>query len=212
VDIPDYDPAVASPPLADAELEALDRLLQTLPAAAMNVEVLDGYLTALALSPVPVAGRASATWMPAVWGGDGPPAGPFDSQRQRKKAALLVLRQLHAVDRALREDPDRWEPVFSVATDGDGTELADAEDWCIGFLQGVALDAEAWEPLFDGPETGHLLVPVALLGGDEEAFGPDERARLADAAGRDALSRAVADGIATLARHRFAPGTATMAD
>jgi uncharacterized protein len=116
---------------------------------------------------------------------------------------LLVLRHLHAIDLQLRRDAAAFEPVFSVA-EADGEELADAEDWCIGFLQAVALDAAAWEPLFDDAALGAALVPVALLGGEEDGLSAADRERLADPAGRDELSRAVVDAVVALAARRAA--------
>jgi hypothetical protein len=127
VQYPDYKPSLASPPLTDDELQALDDLLSALPGEqAMNIEMLDGYLTALLLAPTPVAQRRAADWMPVVWGGDGDGSAPFASGKQKKNAIVLVLRHLHAIDDALHRHPDRWEPVFSVA-DAAGTEYADAE-------------------------------------------------------------------------------------
>lgn len=198
---PDYQPTLDSPPLSDAELEALDQLLIGLPGdAAMNVEALDGYLTALLLAPTPVARLRGADWLPPVWGGDGEGDGeaPFASGKQRKRVIVLVLRHLHAIDQALHRWPDRWEPVFSVA-EVDGQELADAEDWCIGFLQATSMDPDAWGALFDDPQLGPLLLPVGLLGGDESLLSPADAHRLAEPEHRDALSRALPGAMLALA-------------
>jgi uncharacterized protein len=195
VDYPDYNPDYDTPPLTDAELDDLDALLQGLPAeSAMNVEGLDGYLTALLVGPPLLQRLKSADWLPGVWGGDGPGTAPFTSQKQRKRAATLVLRHLHAIDQQLRRDADAWEPVFSIAETPE-REFVDAEDWCVGFLQAVALDAEAWAPLFDSAELGPALVPIALLGGDDSQLSEADAARLADPEQRDALSRAVVDAV-----------------
>jgi len=204
VDYPDYNPQIDSPPLSDAELDALDSLLQALPTDdAMNIEGMDGYLTALLVGPPLLTRLKSADWLPAVWGGDGADAAtPFTSQKQRKRTALLVLRHLHGIDQQLRTKAEAWEPVFSVA-ETDDREFVDAEDWCIGFLQAVALDTEAWAPLFDDPVLGPALVPVALLGGDESGLSEADAARLADPEQRDALSRAVVDAVILL--HQRAP-------
>jgi uncharacterized protein len=190
VQYPDYNPAVANAPLEDAELDALDTQLQALPADnAMNIEALDGYLTALALGPWSSFPRSSA-WMPAIWGGDGAGALPFASEKQRKRTVVLVLRHLHAVDSALRTAPQQWEPVVSVA-ETDTAELVDAEDWCAGFLEAVALEPDAWAPLFEGP----LLAPLARLGGEGDGAELDE-------AQRDELSRAAIDAVQALAEQR----------
>ncbi len=208
MDTPDYDPQLDTPPLDDDELQALDALLQALPGdAVMNIEALDGYLTALMVGPPVLARQRTAAWMPAIWGGDtgapGSPA-PFPSQKQRKRVTLLVLRHLHAIQRQLQGPPEAWEPIFSVA-EAEGREWVDAEDWCAGFLAATVLDADAWGALFDDAELGPLLVPVALLGGDEAALSPADQARLADPDQRDGLSRAVVDAVLALQARRAGP-------
>lgn len=197
---PDYKPALESPPLSDDELQALDALLAEVDSEApMNIEALDGYLTALLLAPTPVAALKGADWLPLIWGGDGEGEAPFASGKQKKKAIVGVLRHLRDIDQALQHHPDRWEPVFSVA-EYDGRELADAEEWCIGFLQAAAMDVEGWGRLFDDPALGPLLLPIGLLGGDDSQLAPADAERLADPDCRDELSRAVPDAVLALAQ------------
>jgi uncharacterized protein len=201
MDYPQYQPDIADAPLNDEEISTLDAMLQALPSeAAMNVEALDGYLTALLVGPPLLASAKTADWLPAVWGGDGADNAPFQSNKQRKRVTMLVLRHLRAIDGQLRdvaEHPERWQPVFSVA-EADGVELVDAEDWCAGFLQAVPLAAEAWGALFDDARFGPALVPLALLGGDESELSATDAERLADPAVRDELSRAVMDAVTAL--------------
>ncbi len=190
VQYPDYDPRVATTPLDERELDELDTLLAQLPAeAAMNAEAMDGYLTALLVGPWPRV-PPSARWMPVVWGGDGEGHAPFASGKQRKRVVVLLLRHLHALDRVLRESPDDWEPVLSVAEQGEA-EIVDAEDWCAGFLAAVPLDPDGWAPLFEGP----TLAPLVRLGA-EDGDAP------ADAAERDELSRAAVEAVLALAQAR----------
>ena len=197
---PDYKPDLESPPLSDEELRSLDDLLAGLPAEqAMNIEQLDGFLTALLLAPKPASTLAGADWIPTGWGGDGPGEAPFASGKQKKRAIVLVLRHLRDIDQALRHHPDRWEPVFSVA-EVDERELADAEEWCIGFLQAAAMDVDGWGRLFDDAELGPLLLPIGLLGGDDSQLAPADAERLADLDHRDELSRAVPDAVMALAQ------------
>ncbi len=204
MDYPHYDPQLDSTPLSDADLEALDALLQSLPGdAVMNVEALDGYLTALLVGPTALSGLRTADWLPAVWGGDGEGAAPFPSQKQRKRATVLVLRQLRDIDRQLQGDPADWQPVFSIA-ETDERELVDAEDWCAGFLQATALDSDAWGAVFDDLALGPALLPLVLLGADEAGLSDAELQRLADPEQRDALSRAVVDGVLALRGRRAA--------
>lgn len=193
---PAYDPKSDLLPLEDAELDQLDTLLATLP-EAMNVEALDGYLTALLLAPKPLASLAGDDWLPLVWGASDENPDPFPSGKQRKKVQLLVLRHARALDAQLRNPA--WEPLFSVI-EQDGQEFIDAEDWCTGFMLGTDLDAEGWAPRFDDPETGALLAPIELLGGDESQQDAEALASLDDPAVRDQLAREVHQGVAELAR------------
>ena len=54
--------------------------------------------------------------------------------------------------------------------ESDDREWVDAEDWCIGFLQAVALDTDAWAPLFDDAELGSALVPLALAAAQQAVY------------------------------------------
>lgn len=206
MELPTYDPSLRTEALDDAELQALDELLQDLPGdAVMNVEALDGYLTALLLTPGGPAQRPTQEWLPPVWGAspgaasEGP--APFASQKQRKRAVLWVLRHLQTVDRSLRGQPQDWQPVFSLA-EAEGREWADAEDWCAGFLQATALDEAFWGRVFDDAGTSALLRPLVQLGGDPAQLSPEEQAALQDPVQRDALSRAAADAVWALAQQQ----------
>jgi len=204
MEYPSYNPASDYLPLSDEELSTLDDMLSRLPSdAAMNIEALDGYLTALLLSPQPLAGLPGATWLPEVWGGDGADGiAPFVSGKQKKRVMMLVLRHVHSIAVQLKNRPDAWEPIFSIAVDEQGAELTDAEDWCIGFMMGVDLAAEAWAPLFDDPALGEVLRPIVLLGGDESQLDPADRERLEDPVERDALSRSVPEVVLALAERQ----------
>jgi uncharacterized protein len=195
MDFPQYQPDKALyTPLTDDELSDLDDFLSELDNdAAMNIEALDGYLSAQLLSPLPLSGKPGAEWMGPVWGG----GEPFTSGKQRKKIALLLLRHVHSLSVQWTSKQDEWEPIFSVAEEGE-QQLVDAEDWCTGFMIGVDQDGEAWTPLFDHIKTAAALAPIALLGGDESQLSAEDQEKLTDLHWRDALSREVPEGVLTL--------------
>ena len=208
VDYPRYDPASPVTPLTAADLDALDTLLQGLPAdGVMSLDGLDGYLTALLVGPPQVLGTlATADWLPLVWGGDdeaGPAAAaPFASKRQRKTTVVMVLRHLRHLAWQLAEAPDEWQPIFSIAEQG-GQEWTDARDWCTGFLQAVDLQPDAWGTAWEDP----ALAPLLRLGGGLEGVAADaaalpENATLDDPAVCDRLSRTVPDAVPRLLARR----------
>ena len=197
--IPQYDPASPLSPLSPAELDALDALLQKLPADhAMTLDGADGFLTAwLAGPPALLKERATAEWLPWVWGGDAdgddeePATFPFHSNRQRKDTVVQLLRHLRHIAAQL-EAPAAWEPIFSIAEQGPD-EWVDAREWCMGFLQAVDLLPDAWACDWAADE----LQPLLTLGGglDSHAGVPAE---LGDPAVCDELSRAVPDAVLAL--------------
>ena len=213
MDHPDYDPASPLTPLSAAELAALDRLLQALPAdGAMTLDGLDGYLSALVVGPGDLL-RAlpSSQWLPLVWGGDGADgnasAAPFQSKRQRKATVVLVLRHLRHVSEQITRAPQEWEPIFSVAEHG-ADEWVDARDWCTGFLQAVDLLPSAWDAVWDDPALGPALAPLLLLGGGldpQSGSAATPGADLDDPVVCDGLSRAVPDVVLRLLAARRPP-------
>ena len=214
MDYPSYDPKSPNTPLTEEELAGLDNLLTTLPSdGSMTLDGMDGYLTALLVGPPLLGTIPSADWLPLVWGGDEEPApAPFQSNQKRKRTTVLVLRHLRSIEAALSTAPEAWEPVFSVAElpGTQGEELADATDWCMGFLAATDLAPEAWAPLFADAELGPALATIAWLGGDVDVAADAEdhpsADELEDPQVRDQLSRAAADAVLQLsARQPPAP-------
>ena len=208
MDYPRYDPQSPLTPLTAAELQALDALLQTLPAdAGMTLDGADGFLTALLVGPATLlATLDTADWLPQVWGGDGPLGNqgtePFASKRQRKTTVVQLLRHLRQRQDELQQHPDDWEPIFSIAEQG-ADEWADARDWCTGFLQAVDLLPEAWTAQAPTLWAQPLLAPLLLLGGGLEGVPvADAPPDLDDAAVVDELSRAVPDAVLHLLAQR----------
>jgi uncharacterized protein len=206
MDYPSYDPTSPNTPLTEEELASLDDLLTHLPSdASMTLDGMDGFLTALLVGPVPVAAMKTADWLPLIWGGDAEPAPwPFPSNQKRKRTTVLVLRHLRSIEAALSGPPDAWEPVFSVAElpGTQGEELADATDWCMGFLAATDLAPEAWAPLLADPEFGPGLATISWLGGDVDVAADAQdhpgEAALDDPQMRDQLSRSATEVVTRL--------------
>ena len=214
MDYPSYDPKSPNTPLTEEELSSLDDLLTHLPAdASMTLDGMDGFLTALLVGPVSLATLKTSDWLPTIWGGDQEPApAPFGSNQKRKRTTVLVLRHLRSIEAALSGPSDAWEPVFSVAEvpGTQGEELADATDWCMGFLAASDLAPDAWAPLQADADVGPGLATIAWLGGDVDVAADAEDhpsdEELDDPQVRDQLSRAAAEVVLKLWARKGAAG------
>lgn len=197
VQYPAYDPRSPVTPLSLQEIVALDALLQRLDAdTAMSLDGFDGYLTAFAIGPDEIRAMPTSDWLPLIWGGDdaaADEAAPFATKRQRKNTVVMALRHLRHLSQLLRETPDDWQPIFSIAEHG-ADEWADAREWCMGFLQAVDLVPAAWGDAWTDP----ALAPLLQLGGGLEGVAMAEVADLDDPAVCDRLSRAVPDAVLRL--------------
>ena len=139
------------PPLSDAQIEQLSELLdqRAVPFKGFNLEALDGYLTALALSPEVVPYEE---WEPLVWG---KPARWADEDEAREVRALLATHAATAEHRVRYGDddlPDAFAPLLWLPEnldEHDDDELDVGRDWAMGFFAAVELREAAWEKWLD---------------------------------------------------------------
>ncbi|MCX7042171.1 MAG: UPF0149 family protein [Gammaproteobacteria bacterium] len=133
--------------LSDDQVERLSELLErrAVPAQGFNLEALDGYLSALVVSPGPEI--AFDEWKPAVWG----EAPRWDSAAQAAEADELLRGHWNGCSARVRqgEDPPEhlapllWLPEDPMAEHPDTLDVG--RDWALGFYRGVDLRAEAWD-------------------------------------------------------------------
>ncbi|MCB1937693.1 MAG: UPF0149 family protein [Rhodocyclaceae bacterium] len=142
--------------LSEEELDSLEALLasDSVPDDCMSLEMLDGYLAAVVVSPEPLA---PAQWLPSVWSEtDEVAVGPGV-----QRVLSLVLRYHDELVDTLG-DPEGWEP-FCYAGDDDenGTRLGD--EWMTGFELGLEVWPEGWQTRLDSPdvETFEALIERA---------------------------------------------------
>ena len=156
----------------DAQIERIAQLLEqrAVPFKGFNLEALDGYLSAIALSPEAVP---ADEWQPPIWGT--PPR--WDSEAERVDVSALLDDQLHlATQRACFEGDDLpdllapllWLPELPDGEQPDGEDddaLDVGRDWAFGFFRGVELREAAWERWLDESEwvdeIFHLLDQLA---------------------------------------------------
>ncbi|WP_312314788.1 YecA family protein [Atlantibacter sp.] len=147
-------------PLNEKELEWLDGIFAKYASdrAVVDVSELDGMLTALLSGP---SMPEPSEWLVAVWGGaDSVPK--WHDAREMECFMNLVFQHMEDISDRLSAYPDQYEPLFG-AQDVEGEEYMVVEDWCYGYLRGVALSD--WSTL---PESHRMSLESIELHGREE--------------------------------------------
>ena len=148
--------------LSDEELDRLDDFLQSdeTPAACMTLSELDGFLTAILVGPNTLL---PSQWFDEIWGGTEDEPMQFASEARMQEILDLVMRLYKQRAGELIEDNDLFDPiVYAYEEEGKTHRLID--DWCYGFMTGLSLDAEGWDPLFHDDANAALLTPMLLYG------------------------------------------------
>jgi uncharacterized protein len=185
-------------PLSDEELSELDRFLLDLDVEeSMTLDILDGFLHALAIGPETVMPRQ---WLPKVWGqDDGAMMPPVDGIDQANHLLGLVMRHFNSIVSGFEHSPPLLAPIWPTVRYGDADEFEDAEMWAYGFAEGVKLSKAAWQTLFDRPDGARWYRPIALLGADD--FSADQDALTRTPAQRAALAEEIEESVAQM--HAF---------
>lgn len=146
------------PPLSEDELEFLDDLLLEHGGdhAVLGISELDGLLTAIASAPDVVP---PSLWLDAIWGGPEDAPDWKDQQTFERFIELVFRHQNSIVARLMVGGP--LEPLLMENVQ-DGRPLLVAEEWCCGYMLGVALGQ--WPEL--PPSLAPELEAIALHGTD----------------------------------------------
>jgi uncharacterized protein len=121
----------------------------------LDVVELEGFLTAIVIGPITLSPNL---WLPKVWG-RGPPH--FKDLTELNRFVALVLGLYNEVVECFEHDPAAFEPSFYEQPLND-QRIIIVDEWCMGFLKGMRLDAPAWKPL--KRERPDLLKPMELFG------------------------------------------------
>jgi uncharacterized protein len=148
-----------SDPLSDDELEELETFLVSgaVGEEGMDISMLDGFLTALAVGPNTLS---PSQWLPAVWGRQ---EVAWGDKRQAERIMSLIFRHANAILFYLRDEPDTFEPLL-YEREAEGQAIPIIDEWCAGFVAGMALDEAGWQELLDSAEGDELLYPILLYG------------------------------------------------
>jgi uncharacterized protein len=144
----------------------------------MDLEMLDAFLTAVGSGPEMIQ---PSEWLPVVWSDSQRSVSPaFADNEQAERILALVLRLQNSIVRTLMDSPTRFKPLLYRPEEGEtrqrGQKAAkkdagppEASAWCEGYMSGVLLREELWEPIYAGEATRDWLLPIeALAYGDHD--------------------------------------------
>lgn len=158
-------------PLSDEELDELDNFLLDLDTEeGMTLDMLDGFLHALAIGPETLM---PSRWLHKVWGlEDGGLLPPVDEMEEASHVLGLVMRHFNSIVLGFEQHPPEVSPMWTTSRYDTG-EFEDAEMWAYGFNEAVQLSPAAWQPLFKHPDGQRWYRPIHLLGVEEPLLEED---------------------------------------
>jgi len=164
--------------ITNSELDELAEFLvsDAVPEETMPLEALDGFFTALVVNPVMVP---PSQWMPYIWDIQQRGVQPaFNSQQEAAHITELLIKAMSSIALFLAIKPEYYTPLPNLIDYCGDDEKDDGEYWddvvamwANGFMIGVSLVEEAWQPLFNHEHDLTLLLgPILALSiGDLEA-------------------------------------------
>lgn len=159
---PDHDPGGAER-LTDPEEAWLSGLLvsRQVPPTTMSFEMLDGFLTALVIGPDLVL---PSEYLPVIWGTDEGEGPKWDSREQLNHFMGMLTRHWNAIAaRRMANAPQMPHiELFGEASPG--------EEWADGFVMGIDMRADAWQPIFEDRRADQMVLPIIALSSEV----PDE--------------------------------------
>ena len=163
-------------PLSDTELDELEAFLASdaVPQDCMDLEMLDGYLASIVSGPEAIQ---PSEWLPQVWSDGGKSASPaFSGNDQAQRIMELMLRHMIGIQRTLTESPTRFRPLLYMPDEtvrgGERRNARvppEATAWCEGYMAGVKLRDDEWQPVYDARDARDWIFPIeALAFGDRD--------------------------------------------
>jgi uncharacterized protein len=137
---------IKSGPLTNREIDKLDAFMLSDGGLerAMDVSTLDGFLCAVLSGPNVIM---PSEWMRWVWDmEEGERAPEFASEKQAQRILDLLMRHANDIAVTLTQVPKDYEPLF-FERDVKGRTVSIVDEWCCGYMKGIALDHLCWQPL-----------------------------------------------------------------
>jgi uncharacterized protein len=143
--------------LSDQDYDALAMMLSRVVGGEIpNLEILDGFLTAIVVCPEPIL---PSEFVPVILSGrteDGDLV--FESTHEAEEFYGLLVRYWNQINRTLREG-DVHMPFLLADAEG----VAHGNDWAKGFLKGTHLRHDTWREIINDENGSGRLIPIWAL-------------------------------------------------
>ncbi len=133
-----------------------------------SISALHGFLTSVASGPI----LLPSDWIPVVFGDVD--ENTFESVEDAQRAVDLVLRFYNEVNDSLVDN----DGTFSILSDVLGErgeelgieDLAIGDNWCRGYMVGVLVPEDAWDPVFVDERAKAAFLTIAAHAKDDREF------------------------------------------
>jgi uncharacterized protein len=174
----------AHQPLSEEELNMLEAFLSSAeaPEECMNsLEMIDGFLTAIVIGPEVVPEHR---WIKYMLDPENQRENLFNSPEDEARITDLLNRHVTAIDTQFESEPEDYLPIYEMFSYSEEEERQIAiEEWALGFILGMELSHEAWQPLFADENTAMLAGPLFVLGkvtDDYDKMSQEEKDQMID--------------------------------
>jgi len=130
----------------------------------MNLDALDGFMTALIIGPDTIM---PSEWLPHVWGSSGSSETPrFQSGEQAERIMGLSMRMMNALAYQLEEHTSDYVPLPDLTTfENDESRRKAARMWCLGFIEGMNVRSASWQPLLKNEKGASTILAISIVAG-----------------------------------------------
>jgi uncharacterized protein len=128
------DNALLKRPLTEAEIVQLEDFLMSdsVPEEAMDISMMDGFITALASASSLTMPSAMLRW---IWDSEhGQDAPMFASNAEAESIITLILRHWNDINDTLSHAPDEYQPL-TLERAADGRTIPILDSWCSGYYR-----------------------------------------------------------------------------
>ncbi|MGC8775618.1 MAG: UPF0149 family protein [Chlorobaculum sp.] len=130
----------------------------------MNLDALDGFMTALIIGPDTILPEE---WLPYVWGAAGSGESPaFQSGKQEERITGLIMQMMNALSHQFEESPEDYAPLPNLTTfDNDEDQRKAARLWCRGFIEGMNMSQDSWKSLLKDEKGAKTVFAISAASG-----------------------------------------------